>query len=243
MDNEIIEKAQELEDNGDLKECVKYLDENIPAISDDASKCEALKIKTECYLYMEEPEPDLAKQSADEAMIIAQKFNDQRRIAELNLLISQVLNLKDDDKAVEYGRKAFDMYQKLNDKGDMIYSMISLATILKDYKEASSLFERAMNEAESSNDLDMLAQAAVNYSYLILEENGDGEPLKVLDRAIKKIVEAGSKLKRKDERINFVSNYSEIFDAASDIAMELDQYDLATKYASFLNKDPQELQK
>ena len=29
MDNEIIEKARELEDNGNLNECVKYIDENI----------------------------------------------------------------------------------------------------------------------------------------------------------------------------------------------------------------------
>lgn len=239
MENEIVSAAQEMEDKGELKEAIRYLDENIGAIKDELSRCDALKIKAECYLYLENPDPDLAKKASDEALDIASRNNDRERTAELDLLTSQILNLKDDPKAVEYGRKALEAYQKLNNKGESIYSMISLATILKDHKEASDLFERAMKEAESSNNLDMLAQAAVNYSYLILEEKGGEEPLKILDRAISKIVGEASKLRRKDERIGAISNYSEIFDAASDIAMELDQYDLATRYASYLNRDPQ----
>lgn len=243
MESEIVKAAQEMEDNGELKECIRYVDENIGSITDELSRCDALKIKAECYLYLENPDPDLARQSSGEALNIALKNNDQKRIAELDLLTSQILNLNDDERAVEYGRKAFEIYQKLNDKSEFIYSMISLATILKDYKEASALFEKATKEAELSNNLDMLAQAAVNYSYLILEEDENGEPLKVLDRAIGKIIDEAKKQRRKEERISFVSNYSEIFDAASDIAMELDQYELATKYASYLNKDPLESKK
>ena len=243
MDNEIIEKARQLEDNGDLKECIKYIDENINFIQDVLSKTDLLRIKSECYLYQEVPNSEMAKQYAEEALKLSSEKSDQKRVAEANLLLSQILILDDSKKAVDYGRKALEIYQKLSDKNEAIYSMISLATILDDFSEASTLFEKALQDAESSNNLDMLAQAAVNYSYLLVEEKGGEEPLKVLDKVIKKILGEGAKLKRKEERIRAVTNYSEIFDAASDIAMELDQYDQATKYASYLNKDPQEFVK
>ena len=243
MDNEIIEKARELEDSGNLNDCVKYIDENINSLQDQLSKSDILNIKSECFLYQEIPNSEMAKQFAEEALKISLEKNDQKRVAEANLLLSQITVLEDGKKAVEYGRKALEIYQKLNDKGEYIYSMISLATILEDFKEASSLFEKAIQDAESSNNIDMMAQAAVNYAYLLVEEKGGEAPLKTLDRVIKKILSEGAKLKRKEERIRAVTNYSEIFDAASDIAMEQDQYDLATKYASYLNKDPQEFVK
>jgi tetratricopeptide (TPR) repeat protein len=151
--------------------------------------------------------------------------------------------LDDEKKAVEYGRKALDIYQKINDRDEAIYSMVSLATILSDFGEASSLFEKAMKEADNANNLGMLAQAAVNYAYLLVEQKGGDAPLKTLDKVIDRVIREAAKLKRKDERIRAVSNYSEIFDAASDIAMELDQYDLATKYAAYLNRDPTEFAK
>lgn len=243
MDNEIVEKARELEDNGDLKECIKYIDDNINSIQDALSKTDILRIKSECFLYQEIPNSEMAKQFADEALKISSEKNDEKRVAETNLLLSQILVLDDARKAVEYGRKALELYRKINDKGEYIYSMISLATILEDFNEASSLFEKSMQEATDSNNLDMLAQAAVNYAYLLVEQKGGDAPLNTLDKVIKKILGEGAKLKRKEERIRAVSNYSEIFDAASDIAMELDQYDLATKYAGYLNKDPQEFVK
>lgn len=243
MDNDIVEKARELEDNGDLKECIKYIDENMNSIQDALSKTDVLRIKAECFLYQETPNSEMARQFAEEALKISTEKGDQTKVAETNLLLSQILVLDDTKKAIEYGRTALALYQKIDDKGEYIYSMISLATILEDFKEASSLFEKAMHEAESSNNLDMLAQAAVNYAYLLVEEKGGEAPLNTLDKVIKRILGEAAKLKRKEERIRAVSNYSEIFDAASDIAMELDQYDLATKYASYLNKDPQEFVK
>jgi tetratricopeptide (TPR) repeat protein len=243
MDNEIVEKAMELEDNGDLKECIKYIDENIGSIQDELTKTDALRIKSECFLYQEVPDSEMARKYAEEALKISSEKGDQKRIAETNLLLSQILVLEDTKKAIEYGRKAMELYQKINDKNEYIYSMISLATILEDFNEASSLFEKAMQEATNANNLDMLAQAAVNYAYLLVEQKGGDAPLNTLDKVIKKILAEAAKLKRKEERIRAVTNYSEIFDAASDIAMELDAYDQATKYASYLNKDPQEFVK
>lgn len=243
MDNQIIEKARELEDNGNLTECIKYIDDNINSIEDQLSRSDILKIKSECFLYQENPNSEMARQVAEEALKISTEKNDQKRIAESNLLLSQILVLDDSKKAVEYGRKALEIYQKLSDKGELIYATISLATILEDFAEASALFERALQDAENSSNLDMMAQAAVNYAYLLVEQKGGEAPLKTLDKVIKKILAEGAKLKRKEERIRAINNYSEIFDAASDIAMELDQYDLATKYAGYLNKDPQEFVK
>lgn len=243
MDNEIIEKALELEDQGELQECIKFLDENLKNIQDDLLRSDALRLLSECYLYLENPEVEMAKKLGEESLKISTEKKDEKREGESYLLLSQILNQMDDNKAEEYGKKAMEIFQKINDKENLIYSMISLATILKDFNEASKLFEKSLKESETSNDLDMMAQAAVNYAYLLLEEKGGEEPLKVLDKAIEKILKQGALLKRKNERIEFVNNYSEIFDAASDIAMELDQYDLATKYASYLNKDPQEFKK
>ncbi len=240
MDSEIVEKARELEDNGDLKECVRFIDENINSIQDELYKTDALMIKSECLLYQESPDAEGARQFAEEALKIASDKGDTKRIADANLLLSQILVLTDTKKAAEHGKTAMELYQTINDKEEYIYSMVSLATILDDFKEASSLFEKAMQEAENSNNLDMLAQAAVNYAYLLAEQVGGEAPLKTLDKVVKKVLEEASKFKRKEERIRAVSNYSEIFDAASDIAMELDQYDLATRYASYLNKDPHE---
>lgn len=243
MNEEIIEKAKDLEDNGNLNECIKFIDENIGSVSDPNTRSDLLRVKSECYLYQETPNADSAKQFAEEALNLAQERNDRYREGECNLLLSQILVLNDNVKAVEYGRKALNIFQSLGDKSQAIYSMISLATILEDYGEASDLFEKAINEAEKLSNLDLLAQAAVNYSYLLLEEKGDDSSLKALDRVIDKVIAEASRLKRKDDRIGAVSNYSEIFDAASDIAMELEMYDLATKYASYLNKDPQEFRK
>jgi len=138
-DNEIVEKARELEDNGNLNDCIKYIDENINSLQDQSSKSDILKIKSECFLYQEMPNSEMAKQFAEEALKISLEKNDLKRVAEANLLLSQITVLEDGKKAVEYGRKALEIYQKLNDKGEYIYSMISLATILEDFKEASSL--------------------------------------------------------------------------------------------------------
>lgn len=243
MDSEIIDKAKTLEDGGNLNECIKFIDENISFLEDSLAKSDVLRIKSECYLYQETPNADMARQFGEEALNISIDKKDKKREGESNLLLSQILVLNDNGKAVEHGRKALDIFQKLGDKNETVYSMISLATILEDFNEASSLFEMAINEADKTNNLDLLAQAAVNYSYLLLEEKGGDAPLKTLDRVIQKIITEAAKLKRKDDRIGAVSNYSEIFDAASDIAMEQDQYELATKYASYLNKDPQESRK
>lgn len=243
MDNEIVEKAMELEDNGDLKECIKYIDENIDSIQNEQIKTDLLRIKSECFLYQEAPDQETARKYAEEALKISTEKGDQKRIADTNLLLSQILVLDDTKKAIEYGRKAMEIYQRINDKNEYIYSMISLATILEDFTEASALFEKALQEATNANNLDMMAQAAVNYAYLLVEQKGGDAPLNTLDKVIKKILTEAAKLKRKEERIRAVSNYSEIFDAASDIAMELDAYDQATKYASYLNKDPQEFVK
>ncbi|MGC8645036.1 MAG: hypothetical protein ACP5UO_02055 [Thermoplasmata archaeon] len=243
MDSEIVEKARELEDNGDLKACIAYIDENIGKLESQTSRSDLLRIRAECFLYQESPDQENARKSAEEALKIATENNDQRRIADSSLLLSQIVSLDDAKKAEELGRKALSIYQNLNDRENEIYSIISIATILEDFKEASSLFERAIKEAESSNNVDMLAQATVNYSYLLLE-NGRGEDaLRIIDEAIKRILGNASKLRRKDERIRYVSDYSEIFDAASDIAMELEMYDVATRYASYLNKDPLETMK
>lgn len=243
MDSDIIEKARQLEDNGDFKECIKYIEENINSIRDILSKTDILRTKSECYLYQETPNSGLAIQAAEESLKLSSEKSDQRRIADSNLLLSQIFVLEDSKKAEDFGRKALEIYQKINDKDETVYSMISLATILEDFKEASALFEKAIAEAEKSNNIDMLAQAAVNYAYLLAEQKGGEEPLKMLEKVIEKILNEAAKLRRKDERIRAVSNYSEIFDAASDIAMEMDQYELATKYASYLNKDPQEFTK
>lgn len=239
MDSEIIEKALELEDQGELQECIKFLDENLKNIQDELIKSDAMRLISECHLYKEEPDLEAAKKFAEDSAKIASDKKDDKRLAQSYLLLSQILNQMDDEKAEEYGKKAMELFQKVNDKENVLYAMISLATITKDFNEASKLFEKSLKESESSNNLDMLAQAAVNYAYLLLEEKGGDEPIKVLDRAINRIVKEGSQLKRKNDRIEFINNYSEVFDAASDIAMELDQYDLATKYASYLNKDPQ----
>ncbi len=243
MDNEVIERALELEDQGELQECIKFLDESLTNIKDDLIRSDGLRILSECHLYKENPDLEQSKKLVEESLKIANERNDDKRIGESYLLLSQILNQMEDEKAEEFGRKAMEIFQKINDKENLIYSMISLATIIKDFNESSKLFEKSLKESESANDLDMMAQAAVNYAYLLLEEKGGEEPLKVLDKAIDKIIKQGAQLKRKNERIEFVNNYSEIFDAASDIAMELDQYDLATKYASYLNKDPQETKK
>jgi len=118
-----------------------------------------------------------------------------------------------------------------------------LATILEDFKEASELFKKAIELSSQDGNLDMEAQATINYAYLLAEKVSGDEALKVIDSFIDKIMKEASKLKKKKERIDFVNNYEEIFSAASDIAMDLEQYDLATKYASFLNRDPLEKQK
>ena len=243
MDNDIIEKALELEDEGELQECIRFLDENLAGVHDPLLKSDGMRILSECHLYKENPDVELAKKNAEESLNIAQEKKDDKRIGESYLLLSQILNLMEDSKAESYGRQALDTFQKANDKENLIYSMISLATILKNFEESSKLFERSIKEAEKVNDLDMMAQAAVNYAYLLLEEKGGDLPLKVLDDVIGRIISQGSTLSKKNERIAFVSNYSEVFDAASDIAMELDQYDTATRYASYLNKDPKESRK
>jgi tetratricopeptide (TPR) repeat protein len=238
MDSEIVEKARELEDNGDLKGCIAYIDENIGKLESQASRSDLLRIRAECFLYQESPDQENARKSAEEALKIATENGDQKRIADSSLLLSQIVSIEDAKKAEELGRKALSIYQSLNDKEEELYSIISIATILDDFKEASSLFEKAIRESEASGNVDMLAQATVNYAYLLLE-NGKGEDaLRIIDSAIKRILENASKLKRKDERIRFVADYSEIFDAASDIAMEMDMYDVATKYASYINRDP-----
>ncbi|MEL9914903.1 MAG: hypothetical protein QW078_03185 [Thermoplasmatales archaeon] len=240
MDSEIVEKARVLEDNGDLKGCIAYIEENIKNLESKVSKSEILRIKAECYLYQETPDQENAKKNAEEALAISSEINDKKGIADSCLLMSQILSLEDTKKAEEFGRRALSIYQELNDKDDEIYSMISIATIIDDFKEASSLFEKAIKEADSRANIDMLAQATVNYSYLLLENGRGNDALRIIDDAIRRVTENASKLKRKDERIRYVSNYSEIFDAASDIAMELEMYDTATKYASYLNKDPLE---
>ncbi|MEM0128145.1 MAG: hypothetical protein QXO03_03555 [Thermoplasmatales archaeon] len=243
MDSDIIEKARELEDNGELKGCIAYIDENIGKLESGTSKSEILRIKAECFLYQETPDQESAKETAENALNIATEINDQKGIADSYLLLSQILSLEDTKKAEELGKKALSIYQDLNDRDNIIYSTISIATITDDFKEASAMFEKAIKEADELNNIDMLAQATVNYSYLLLE-NGKGEAaLHIIEDAIKRVTVNASKLKRKEERIRYVSDYSEIFDAASDIAMELEMYDAATKYASYLNKDPLEFSK
>ncbi len=240
MDQEIVNKALELEDSGELQECQKYLLENISNIGSPHIRADAYRILSECYLYQEMPDLDKAKEYAERAVDISKELNDEQRIGESYLLYSQILSQMDDKKAIDYAKEAINIFQKIGDTENLIYSMISLATILEDYKEASELFKKAIELSSQNGNLEMEAQATINYAYLLAENVGGEEALKIIDSFIEKIMSEASKLKKKKERIDFVNNYEEIFSTGSDIAMDLEQYDLATKYASFLNKDPLE---
>jgi tetratricopeptide (TPR) repeat protein len=231
MDQEIVDKALELEDAGEFQECMRFLNENISNIGSPHIRSDAYRILSECYLYQENPEIEKAKEFAERSIDISQELNDEHRMAESYLLFSQILSQIEDPKSLEFAKKAVELFEK------------SLATILEDFKEASELFKKAIELSSQDGNLDMEAQATINYAYLLAEKVSGDEALKVIDSFIDKIMKEASKLKKKKERIDFVNNYEEIFSAASDIAMDLEQYDLATKYASFLNKDPLEKQK
>jgi tetratricopeptide (TPR) repeat protein len=243
MDQEIVDKALELEDAGEFQECIRFLNENISNIGSPHIRSDAYRILSECYLYQENPEIEKAKEFAERSIDISQELNDEHRMAESYLLFSQILSQIEDPKSLEFAKKAVELFEKSGDRENYIYSLISLATILEDFKEASELFKKAIELSSQDGNLDMEAQATINYAYLLAEKVSGDEALKVIDSFIDKIMKEASKLKKKKERIDFVNNYEEIFSAASDIAMDLEQYDLATKYASFLNKDPLEKQK
>ncbi len=240
MDQEIVNKALELEDAGEFQECIKFLNENISNIGSPHIRSDAYRILSECFLYQENPDIEKAKEFAERSVDISQELNDEHRMAESYLLFSQILSQLEDPKGIEYAKKAVELFEKSGDKENYIYSLISLATILEDFKEASQLFKKAIELSAQEGNLDMEAQATINYAYLLAENVSGEEALKVIDNFIDKMLKEASKIKKKKERIDFVNNYEEIFSAASDIAMDLEQYDLATKYASYLNRDPLE---
>ena len=138
------------------------------------------------------------------------------------------------DQAIELARSSKDLEELpelLNSKADL------LSTIKKRRKESAALFIEASKAANDSGNPQAYFHSRTGLIKLKRLDGLDSE--KALDEAMKVIEEAESlaaQIKNKKERKDFIDDISEIYDIATDLAMEMEKVDLAISIAERMTK-------
>ncbi len=230
MVNENLSKADKLYEKEMFDEALQiYLNEfsNL----NDTEKIEVAKRIAECYFYKDQPDVDKALEYEN---YVVENLKGKDLIRE-KIFYSTLLAEKDIEKAKSILLEIKDDAEKNNyvDLLPEIYN--SLGLMFWNTDKAEDYFIKAMNLANDLGDLENYITAIQNLAYLEAEKGNKINAMELLQKAIK-IIDVETEKLPKSKRKSFKESYSDLYDQAANLAMDMEDFDLAMEISERSSK-------
>ncbi|MGC9122969.1 MAG: tetratricopeptide repeat protein [Thermoplasmata archaeon] len=230
MVNENLSKADKLYEKEMFDEALQiYLNEfsNL----NDTEKTEVAKRIAECYFYKDQPDVDKALEYEN---YVVENLKGKDLIRE-KIFYSTLLAEKDIEKAKSILLEIKDDAEKNNyvDLLPEIYN--SLGLMFWNTDKAEDYFIKAMNLANDIGDLENYITAIQNLAYLEAEKGNKINAMELLQKAIK-IIDVETEKLPKSKRKSFKESYSDLYDQAANLAMDMEDFDLAMEISERSSK-------
>jgi tetratricopeptide (TPR) repeat protein len=236
VDEKLLKDSDKLYDKEEFSRALKgYLQIYSDYKENDTLFLSNLLLKiSQCYLYNSPADIPKSREYAEKALDIHIKEGDDLKIAK-DLIYLSTIDLETDQKKAENNlQKALDL--ALKNKNQYIEAEIfnHLGILYwSDKEKAMEYFKKARDISEKNKDLENFVLSLQNISYLEREHGELNKALTYLMSAID-IIDSYSKSLKKTERKSFKNSYSDIYDSAADLAMEMEDVELAMSIAAKL---------
>ncbi|MEM4314576.1 MAG: tetratricopeptide repeat protein, partial [Thermoplasmata archaeon] len=163
----------------------------------------------------------------DEAIKISNNFNDM-------ILRFNILSEKDPEQALKEAESILKEAKEKNYEKILpeLYNNIGLLLWGKD--DYIEYFKKALEESKKLNDLENYVLALQNLAYVEMERGKNNVAMDYLMEALKSVEEVAKKLP-KSRKKEFISSYSDLFDQAASLAMDMEDVELAMEIAKKTN--------
>ncbi|MEM4070234.1 MAG: hypothetical protein QXI30_05320 [Thermoplasmata archaeon] len=225
MEN-IISKADKLYEREMFEQALSLYLEALKSLNGE-ERVNVLRRIAECYFYKENPEIDNALKYIDEAIKISNNFNDM-------ILRFNILSEKDPEQALKEAESVLKEAKEKNYEKILpeLYNNIGLLLWGKD--DYIEYFKKALEESKKLNDLENYVLALQNLAYVEMERGKNNVAMDYLMEALKSVEEVAKKLP-KSRKKEFISSYSDLFDQAASLAMDMEDVELAMEIAKKTN--------
>ena len=225
MEN-IISKADKLYEREMFEQALSLYLEALKSLNGE-ERVNVLRRIAECYFYKENPEIDNALKYIDEAIKISNNFNDM-------ILRFNILSEKDPEQALKEAESILKEAKEKNYEKILpeLYNNIGLLLWGKD--DYIEYFKKALEESKKLNDLENYVLALQNLAYVEMERGKNNVAIDYLMEALKSVEEVAKKLP-KSRKKEFISSYSDLFDQAASLAMDMEDVELAMEIAKKTN--------
>ncbi|PMP74296.1 MAG: hypothetical protein C0180_04420 [Aciduliprofundum sp.] len=219
---EVISKADKLYEREMLDQALPLYLEALKDLKGEMRPYVLRRI-AECYFYKENPEIDNALRYIEEAIGEGGNFRDR-------IFHFMILSEKDPEKAIKEARELLREAEekKLEDVLPELYNSIGL---LLWGDESEEYFKRALELSKKVNDLENYVLSLQNLSYLEKERGNNSKALEYLQEAMKAVEDVMKSLP-KSRKKEFIASYSDLYDQAVSLAMDMEDYDLAMEIAN-----------
>jgi tetratricopeptide (TPR) repeat protein len=236
VDEKLLKDSDRLYDKEEFSKALKgYLQIYSDYKEIDSSFLSDLLLKiSQCYLYNSPPDLAKSKEFAEQALQLHIKEGDELKIAKDYIYLSTV-ELETDQKSAENNlEKALNLALK-NKNQYLEAEIFNHFGILywSDKEKAMTNFNKAKEISEKNKDLENFVLALQNISYLEREHKELNKALECLMSAIN-LIDSYTKSLKKTERKSFKNSYSDIYDSAADLAMDMEDIELAMNIAARL---------
>ncbi|MGC8663264.1 MAG: hypothetical protein ACP5SF_03400 [Thermoplasmata archaeon] len=223
MVNELITKADKLYDKEMLDQALNLYLEALKN-ADEIDKPYLLKKIAECYFYKENADIDKALQYEEEMM----KFKNGENLIKEKIFYATILAEKDKNQAKKILNDLLEEAKSNKEIMPDIYNTLGLIEWGTD--ESEKYFKTAMEEAKKTKDLENYILSLQNLAYMEAEK---GNSLKALDylKVALDAVDEVMKTLPKTKRREFKESYADLYDQAANLAMDMEDFDLAMEIA------------
>ncbi|SMD31352.1 hypothetical protein [Picrophilus oshimae] len=225
-----INNGDKLMDKEKYMDAIREYSEAYKIMQPGSEKAELCYKLSQAYLALDHKNIENPVKYAKEAL------EEHERSGEMELKILDLMNLgyiyldSNRDEALKYIENAYRIADEIKDVQLKAMALNAKAEAINDNNEALKIYRNVMEISEKSNDWDNYFEAALG-EINILRDNDINSAMEAAYRAMDKIDKILETIKTKKERTEFKKSLSYIYDSASDMAMELENFDEAMKIA------------
>ncbi len=225
MGNELITKADKMYDRELFDQALNLYLETLKN-ADEIDKPYLLRRIAECYFYKDNSDIDKALQYEEE--LLKQKTGED--LLREEIFYVTILAEKDREKALNMLKEMLEDARSKNIKSILpeIYNTMGLFQWGTDTAEKN--FKSAMEEASKTKDLENYILALQNLAYMEAEKGNNLKALDYLKNAMDTIDDAMKSIS-KTKRKEFKESYADLYDQAANLAMDMEDFDLAMEIA------------
>lgn len=225
MGNELITKADKMYDRELLDQALSLYLEALRN-ADEVDRPYLLRRIAECYFYKDNPDVEKALQYEEELM----RHKNGEDLLKEKIFYLTILAEKDRDLAIKMLKEMLRDALSKNTKNILPDIYNTLGLLQWGTEEAEKNFKNALDEAGRIKDLENYILALQNLAYMEAEKGNNLKAFEYLKKAMDTIDDAMkgiSKTKRKE----FKESYADLYDQAANLAMDMEDFDLAMEIA------------